>query len=147
MTDIAAAIGREQLKKASMFLEDRKKIANFYFRELGYLDFLRLPEKVDNHAWHLFMPRIVDKKLTITRNEFINKLVSQGIGISVHYIPLHIMPYYQKKYGFKPHDFPKTLKAYNSIFSLPIYPGLTDEQLERIVSAVKNTGLQYWRKH
>ncbi|MCK5199140.1 MAG: DegT/DnrJ/EryC1/StrS family aminotransferase, partial [Spirochaetales bacterium] len=78
--------------------------------------------------------------------EFINNLISRGIGISVHYIPLHIMPYYQNKYGYKPQDFPKTLEVYNSIFSLPIYPGLTEEQLEKIVSVVKNTGLRFRRK-
>lgn len=146
MPDIAAAIGRAQLKKAAGFLENRKKIAKFYFRELGDLDFLRLPEQQSNHAWHLYMPRIIDSKLTITRDEFIDNLINQGIGISVHYIPLHIMPYYQKKYGYKPKDFPKTLKAYNSVFSLPIYPGLKEEQLERIVSAVKNTGLNFRKK-
>ena len=146
MPDIAAAIGREQLKKAVMFLECRKKIANFYLRELGDLDFLNLPEQQDNHGWHLFMPRIILEKLSITRDEFINNLISQGIGTSVHYIPLHIMPYYQKKYAYTPQDFPETLKAYNSVFSLPIYPGLTDEQLERIVSGVINTGLRFRRK-
>jgi dTDP-4-amino-4,6-dideoxygalactose transaminase len=146
MPDIAAAIGREQLKKAAMFLESRKKTANFYYKKLGNMDFLKLPEQQDNHAWHLFMPRIIPEKLVITRDEFINKLISQGIGISVHYIPLHIMPYYQNKYGYKPQDFPETLKAYNSVFSLPIYPGLTDEQLERIVSGVINTGLRFRRK-
>ncbi len=146
MTDIAASIGREQLKKAVMFLEKRKNIASFYFKELGDLDFLRLPTKKDNHAWHLFMPRIVDNKLTITRDEFINKLISLGIGISVHYIPLHIMPYYQNKYGYKTQDFPKALRAYNSVFSLPIYPDLSEEHLEKIVSAVKNTGLHFRRK-
>ncbi|MCK5200311.1 MAG: DegT/DnrJ/EryC1/StrS family aminotransferase, partial [Spirochaetales bacterium] len=145
MPDIAASIGREQLKKAAMFLNNRTEIANFYFRELGDLDFLRLPDQQDNHAWHLFMPRIIPEKLNLTRDEFINNLISQGIGISVHYIPLHIMPYYQNKYGYKPQDFPETLKAYNSVFSLPIYPGLTDEQLERIVSGVINTGLSFRR--
>lgn len=146
MPDIAASIGREQLKKAAIFLKNRTKIANSYFRELGDLDFLRLPEQQDNHAWHLFMPRIIPEKLTITRDEFIRNLIIQGIGISVHYIPLHIMPYYQKKYGYKAQDFPETIRAYNAVFSLPVYPGLTDEQLERIISAIKNTGLRFRRK-
>ena len=146
MPDIAASIGREQLKKAAMFLNNRTEIANFYFRELGDLDFLRLPDQQDNHAWHLFMPRIIPEKLTITRDEFIKNLINQGIGISVHYIPLHIMPYYKNKYGYKPEDFPETFKAYNAVFSLPIYPGLTDKQLKRIVSVVKTTGLRFRRK-
>jgi len=146
MPDTAASIGREQLKKAAMFLEKRKKIADFYFKELGDLDFLKLPEQQDNHAWHLFMPRIIADKLTAGRDEFIENLINLGIGISVHYIPLHIMPYYKNKYGCKPQDFPETLKAYNAVFSLPIYPDLTEEQLERIVSSVKKTGLRFRRK-
>ena len=146
MPDTAASIGREQLKKAAMFLEKRKKIADFYFKELGDLDFLKLPEQQDNHAWHLFMPRIIADKLTAGRDEFIENLINLGIGISVHYIPLHIMPYYKNKYGCKPEDFPETLKAYNAVFSLPIYPDLTEEQLERIVSSVKKTGLRFRRK-
>lgn len=146
MPDIAASIGREQLKKAAVFLKNRTEIANFYFKELEDLDFLRMPEQNDNHAWHLFMPRIIPEKLTITRDEFIKNLMNQGIGISVHYIPLHIMPYYQNKYDYKPHDFPETFKAYKAVFSLPIYPGLMKGQLKKIVSVVKNTGIHFRRK-
>jgi dTDP-4-amino-4,6-dideoxygalactose transaminase len=146
MSDISASIGREQLKKASYFLEKRKTIANFYLSRLGDLDFLKLPNLHKNHAWHLFMPRLVLEKLTITRDEFIEKLLLEGIGISVHYIPLHIMPYYMDKYGYKASDYPETMKAYNSVFSLPIYPDLTEEQLNRIVSAIIETGKNFRRK-
>ncbi|MCK5673426.1 MAG: DegT/DnrJ/EryC1/StrS family aminotransferase [Spirochaetales bacterium] len=146
MPDIAAAIGREQLKKAALFLEKREKIANFYFKKLENTDFLKLPPIHENHGWHLFMPKIIPDKLTITRDVFIQKLISIGIGISVHFIPLHIMPYYKEKYGFKENDYPEALKAYNSVFSLPIYPDLTEEQLERIVSAVIDTGTKFRRK-
>ncbi|MCF6334753.1 MAG: DegT/DnrJ/EryC1/StrS family aminotransferase, partial [Spirochaetales bacterium] len=99
MPDTAAAMGREQLKKAAGFYRTRKNIADFYFRKLEDLDFLTLPKKAENHAWHLFMPKIIPEKLTISRDEFIAELMDRGIGISVHYIPLHIMPYYRKKYG------------------------------------------------
>ncbi len=146
MPDTAAAMGREQLKKAERFHRKRRDIAGFYFNKLESLDFLTLPGKTDVHAWHLFMPVIIPERLTISRNEFIAKLMEKGIGISVHYIPLHIMPYYRKKYGLKPEDFPETLKAYKNVFSLPIYPGLTEDELERIVSAVTETGLKYRRK-
>jgi len=146
MPDILAALGREQLKKAYMFLEKRKGIANFYFKRFKDLDFLRLPEKHKNHGWHLFMPRIIPEKLTISRDLFIQELISKGIGISVHFIPLHIMPYYKNKYGYDESDYPETLKAYNSVFSLPIYPDLTEDQLEKIVSAVIDTGVKFRRK-
>lgn len=145
MPDISAAIGREQLKKASLFLEKRENIANFYIKSLENLDFLKLPKKQENHGWHLFMPRIINDKLTITRDVFIQKLMDKGIGISVHFIPLHIMPYYKKKYRFKDLDYPETLKAYRSVFSLPIYPDLTKNQLERIVNTVISIGMNHRR--
>lgn len=140
MPDISAAIGREQLKKASLFLEKRKIIANFYFKKFKNLDFLKLPKQDENHGWHLFMPRIIPEKLTVTRDVFIQELIKKGIGISVHFIPLHIMPYYKEKYGYTENDFPETIKVYNTVFSLPIYPDLTEDQLERIVSVVIETG-------
>jgi dTDP-4-amino-4,6-dideoxygalactose transaminase len=145
MPDIAASIGRVQLKKASLFHEKRKNIANFYFEKLGNLDYLRMPEQKAIHGWHLFMPRIIPEKLTVNRDNFINALINKGIGISVHFIPLHLMPYYIKKYGYKASDLPVTLNTYNSVFSLPIYPDLTVVQLERIVTAVINTGKKYRR--
>ena len=146
MPDIAASIGREQLKKGALFLKKRKQIAEFYIEKMKDLDFLKLPHNQKNHAWHLFMPRIVPGKLTISRNIFINELINMGIGISVHYIPLHIMPYYKKKYEYKENDFPETMNVYNTVFSLPIYPDLTEDQLNRIVLAVRNTGQRFRKK-
>ena len=146
MPDIAASMGREQLKKATLFLERRKQIAEFYIEKMKDLDFLKLPQYHEDHGWHLFMPKIIPEKLTISRNSFIDELVKKGIGISVHYIPLHIMPYYKQKYFYKEYDFPKTMDAYNTVFSLPIYPDLTSNQLNRIVAAVRNTGLRFRRK-
>ncbi len=145
MPDIAAAIGREQLKKASLFLKKRENIAKYYLKNLEDMDVLKLPEYVENHGWHLFMPRIVPEKLTVNRNDFIKEIISKGVGISVHFIPLHIMPYYKNKYGYKEDDYPETLKVYNTVFSLPIYPDLTENQLKRIITAVIDTGLKYRR--
>jgi len=146
MSDIAASIGREQLKKGFFFLKKRKQIAEFYIEKMKDLNFLKLPPNPKNHGWHLFMPRIIPERLTISRNIFIDELIKLGIGISVHYIPLHIMPYYKQKYEYKENDFPETMKVYNTIFSLPIYPDLTEDQLNRIVTAVRNTGLGFRRK-
>ncbi len=147
MPDIAASIGREQLKKAVLFLKKRKQIAKFYIEQMKDLDFLKLPVYHRNHGWHLFMPRIIPDKLEISRNIFINELIKLGIGISVHYIPLHIMPYYKKKYKYKENDFPETMKVFNTVFSLPIYPDLTENQLKRVVDAVRSTGLRFRRKY
>ena len=109
MTDIAAAMGVEQLKKAFDLLESRRKTAEKYNKAFSAYDFIGLPPFSENHAWHLYSLKINEKKLTISRDEFIDKLFEKGIGVSVHFIPLHIMPYYRDKYGLKPEDFPNAL--------------------------------------
>ncbi len=146
MPDILAAIGREQLKKSALFLSRRAHIAQYYEKELRDLDFLVLPEPSPDHAWHLFIVRLHEDKCSIDRNTFLERLREKGIGTSVHYIPLHIMPYYRKKYGLKPEDFPVSLQVYKTAFSLPIYPGLTEEQCSRIVAAVRSIGKENYRK-
>ena len=98
------------------------------------------------HAWHLFILRIVEERLDIDRDRFIELLSDEGIGTSVHYIPLHLMSYYRKTYGFRPEDFPVSLRVYRSALSLPIYPALTDEQVEKIISAVRRIGEEHYRR-
>lgn len=111
MTDIAAAIGRVQLRKAGAFLLRRKEIARRYLMAFSALDFLTLPAWGENHAWHLFIVRIKEKKLTRSRDECIEELGKKGIGVSVHFIPLHTMTYYRDRYGLKPDDFPAAMDA------------------------------------
>lgn len=147
MTDMAAAVGRVQLKKAERFWKRRVEIARRYLEAFSGIDYLRTPAAPDTgHSWHLFTLRIVPDRLTITRNEYVQKLTERGIGTSVHYIPLHIMPYYRKLYGYRPQDFPNSLEAYETIFSLPIYPDLGDEQLDRIVRAVLSIGSDHYKR-
>ncbi|GAG42200.1 unnamed protein product, partial [marine sediment metagenome] len=99
-----------------------------------------------NHSWHLFQVRLVLQKLTIDRDRFVDALMEMGIGVSVHFIPLHIMPYYRGAYGLKERDFPIALKCYCETISLPIYPDLTEEQVHRIISAIKELGERNYRK-
>lgn len=146
LTDIAAAIGIEQLKKAQSMCEKRKAIAKLYAEGLRDCGFIVLPEHTEEHAWHLFIIRIDESKLSIDRDEFINKLGEKGIGTSVHYIPLHTMPYYKKLYGFAPADFPVSLANYRTAISLPIYPDLDICRVERVVDAVRNIGARFFRK-
>ncbi len=141
LTDIASSIGRCQLKKADAFLARRKYIAEKYIEKFNKYDFLILPPRSDNHSWHLFILRINEKKLTISRNSFMKELEKKGIGTSVHYKPLHIMPYYKKTLKHEPEDFPESIKVFKSAISLPIYPGLNNSQINRIISAVLDTGL------
>jgi len=146
MTDIAAAIGREQLKKAELFFTDRKEIAAKYSENLKDSDFLSIPPDSNYHSWHLYIIRILESKLTISRDRFIEELKKEGIGTSVHYIPLHIMPYYRDLYSFKENDFPETLKKYNQSISIPIFPGMTKKQVERVISSIKKIGEEFRRE-
>ncbi len=145
LPDIAAAIGRVQLKRAYEFLEKRRSIAKRYLKAWSDYDFLELPSAPGQHAWHLFILRIHPEKLTINRDDFIQELRSAGIGTSVHYIPLHIMSYYSKRYGYQPEDFPVSMKVYSHAFSVPIYPDMSDEEVERVIQAVISTGERHYR--
>ena len=140
LPDISAAIGRVQLKKAEAFLRRRRQIAQQYITGLSGCSFLRVPEFIENHAWHLFILRLRNGTLAIDRDEYIRRLQKAGIGISVHYIPLHIMGYYRRRYGLKAEDFPISMEVFRSVLSLPIYPDLKDTQVRRIIDTVRSIG-------
>ena len=140
MPDLLAAIGRVQLRKAEDFARRRHEIARLYAEQLGDRDYIELPAASNVSSWHLYVIRIVRDRLSIDRDEFIAKLAGMGIGTSVHYIPLHLMPYYRKRYGFTAEDFPVSLDSYERAMSLPIYPGLTDEEVGRVSDAVRAIG-------
>jgi dTDP-4-amino-4,6-dideoxygalactose transaminase len=140
MPDILAAIGRVQLRRARAFNDRRREIAEQYLELLGDRDYLQLPPPSAESSWHLFIIRIDPRRLGIGRDEFIGRLSEKGIGTSVHYIPLHIMPYYRTRYGLKPEDFPVSWDAYQRAISLPIYPGLSDEAVARVATAVISIG-------
>lgn len=145
MPDILAAIGRQQLNKADYFMQQRRNIAKLYISGLHEYDFVKLPRYSDNHSWHLFQIVINTKKLTIDRNRFIELLAESGIGTSVHFIPLHIMPYYKNKYGFKPEDFPNAMNFYLNTISLPVYPGLKTEEVQYVIEKIKEIGKKYYK--
>jgi dTDP-4-amino-4,6-dideoxygalactose transaminase len=144
LTDIAAAIGRVQLTRAEDLLGQRRRIARIYMRELSDCPFIVLPKYQDEHAWHLFLIRLEPSRIDIDRDEFVRRLSHRGIGTSVHYIPLHLMPYYRRRYGFRPEDFPVSLALYRSSFSLPIYPAMSDDQALRVVESIKEIGYSAW---
>ena len=138
MPDIMAAIGIHQLAKVERFQKRREAIARVYeeaFRDLP----LRTPfvaRPADTHAWHLYVIQLELEKIKITRDEFIEKMAARGIGTSVHFIPLHLHPYWRDRYGFQPEDFPVALEGYRRAVSLPIYSRMTDAEVERVIEAV-----------
>ncbi|OGV48857.1 MAG: UDP-4-amino-4,6-dideoxy-N-acetyl-beta-L-altrosamine transaminase [Lentisphaerae bacterium GWF2_44_16] len=139
MPDTAASIGIHQLKKADRFWEERKKISATFSERLSGIPGITLPvEKADRkHSWHLYPIRIDGKTVKTGRNEFIEKMKEYEIGTSVHYMPLHMHPYYKKNYGFKEKDFPTASKIFEQTMSLPLYPGLTEGEINRICEAVR----------
>jgi perosamine synthetase len=140
MTDIAAALGLAQLKKAYPMWERRLHIASAYTQAFKALPELTTPlVKGDMmHAWHLYVIQLNLERLTISRNQFIEELKNRGIGTSVHFIPLHIHPYYRDTFGYKPEDLPVAYETYKRIISLPIYPKMTDLEVERVSEAVRD---------
>lgn len=138
MTDIQAAIGIHQLKKISSFQETRRKIVEKYNAAFTGLDEITLPvesQDVDS-AWHLYVIRLNLERLKIDRSQFIEELEKRNIGSSVHFIPLHIQPYYRDKYQYSPNDFPVAYAEYQRIISLPLNLRLSDQDMEDVIEAV-----------
>ncbi|GMO49773.1 MAG: DegT/DnrJ/EryC1/StrS aminotransferase family protein [Termitinemataceae bacterium] len=136
LCDILASIGRVQLKRASWLLGERKKIAAFYDFAFEKNESFVLPPTALGNAYHLYPLRLNSKKCRLTRDELIEKLKENGIGTSVHFIPLHTMPYYKKLYGFTETDFPVAYDNFLREVSLPIFPGMSDDQTEYIISVI-----------
>ncbi|MDR2068986.1 MAG: DegT/DnrJ/EryC1/StrS family aminotransferase [Spirochaetaceae bacterium] len=137
--DILAALGRVQLKKALFLLKKREDIARRYDEAFGGDGRFFLPPTGTGDARHLYPLRLNMEELSLTREDFIEKLQEQGIGVSVHFIPLHIMPYYQRRYALEAEDFPESVKSFTGVISLPIWPGMEEKQVERVIRAVKKT--------
>ena len=139
LTDIAAALGIQQLKKAHAFQQRREAIAVMYDAAFAGLPVLRPPRPAagDRHAWHLYVLRLADDA-GIARDRFIERLFDAGIGCSVHYIPLHLHPYWRDRYALQPAMFPHSQRAYERMVSLPIYTRMSGADVERVVLAVRS---------
>ena len=137
LPDTAAALGRVQLRRAPELRERRRRIAEAYRRHLADRDYLVLPPPWEDHSWHLFVVSFDSRLLSIGRDEVAEELAARGIGTSVHYKPLHLMSYYRKSYGFEPTDFPVSLERFMTSLSLPIYPDLTDDEVDRVAASLK----------
>jgi perosamine synthetase len=140
LTDIAAALGLAQLKKCERFWKARDRLAALY--DEGFRD---LPEVIRpsaashvQHAWHLYVIRLDLQRLSIGRNQFIERLQQAGVGCSVHFIPLHLHPYYRNTHGYKPSDCPVASSIYQQIVSLPLYPRMTENDIQGVIAVVRD---------
>ena len=138
LTDIAAALGIHQLRRIEGFQRQREQLAAAYDQALAGLPLLLPPRPPagDRHAWHLYVVRLADDA-GIARDRFIERLFDAGIGCSVHYIPLHLHPYWRDRYGLHPAMFAHSQHAYERMLSLPLYTRMSQADVQRVAAAVR----------
>jgi perosamine synthetase len=137
-TDLQAALGLVQLSKCDELKQARQRIAASYAEAFRAAECFTVPEEFSDRttSWHLFVLRLQLEKLGIDRAEFMRRLKEKSIGTSVHFIPLHLHPYYQRKYGYRRGDFAAAEHEYERCFSLPIYPTMSEREVGAVITAV-----------
>ena len=139
LTDIAAALGIHQLRRIAGFQQRREQIAAQYNAAFADLPLITapLPLAGQTHAWHLYVLRL-RPEAGVARDTFIERLYALGIGCSVHYIPLHLQPYWLERYGLTPQQFPHSQRAFEGMLSIPLYTRMTDADVQRVIGAVRS---------
>jgi dTDP-4-amino-4,6-dideoxygalactose transaminase len=147
MTDIQAAMGLAQLRKLDRFQGRRRQVVAAYYAGFSELEALETPVERGEveHAWHLYVLRLRPGVLRIGRDQFIQELAARNIGTSVHFIPVHLHPYYRQKYGYQPDQFPVAHDAYQRLVSLPLHPMLSDKDVSDVVGAVHDVVRKFTR--
>jgi len=138
MSDIQAALGLHQLRKLSSSQARRLEIVCRYHRAFSGLRELQTPtvRPAVEHAWYVYVLRLNAEHFAVSRNRFIEELRARKIATSVHFIPIHLHPYYRDKYGYKPDDFPIAYREYQRMVSLPLCPSMTDRDVDDVIEAV-----------
>lgn len=138
-TDLNAALGLQQLRRADRFHAIRSYYAGLYQHGLSDIPELTLPQPPPwgSHSWHLYVIQLNLDQLTIDRTEFTRLLREENIGVSVHFIPIHLHPYYRERFGYRPTDFPNALQAYERAISLPLYPRMSEADVWDVIRAVR----------
>jgi UDP-4-amino-4,6-dideoxy-N-acetyl-beta-L-altrosamine transaminase len=145
LTDIACTLGLQQLARLDDNLSRRREIAARYTSELRSIPGVIVPQVRDDvsSAWHLYPIRLDSSKLSASRDEVFRALRAENIGVSVHYIPVHLHPYYKDRFGYSGGEFPIAEAAYESLISLPMFHGLSDEDVADVVEAVRKVAGHY----
>jgi len=146
-TDPQAALGLVQLSKCEEMWRRRVEIAQKYDRAVASLEAYDTPQVAPNvqHAWHLYVVLIEPSALRIHRDQVIEELRQRGIGTAVHFIPLHLHPYYQRTWGYRPGEFPVAEDYFDRCISLPIYPGMTDEDVSHVIEVLQEISIKFRR--
>lgn len=145
LTDFQSAIGLVQLAKCDAMRQARERIARLYSDAFSSCHELVTPALFPdrNTSWHLYVLRLRSDCLNVDRKGFIETLHRRGVACSVHFIPLHLQPYYRRAYGYQPGAFPRAEKEYDSCLSLPIYPGMTEAEINYVIRIVLNTTAEF----
>lgn len=144
LTDVAAAIGIHQLARAEEMRQSREAVARRYFEAFAGTDEIELPPAGTNriHSWHLFPIRLRLESLSIDRNAFMDELKAAGVGCSVHWRPLHLHPYYEETFGWRPDDLPVATREWERLVSLPLFPTMREDEIRHVVDTVKGLCLK-----
>jgi perosamine synthetase len=140
LTDVAAAIGIHQLARAEAMRKEREDIARRYTEAFADSEDLETPPMSDDrvHSWHLYPIRLRLDRLSIPRNTFIDELRERGVACSVHWRPLHLHPYYAENFGWRAEDLPAASAAWERLVSLPIFPGMREDEIATVVDAIRS---------
>ncbi len=138
MTDIQASLGLWQLRRLAELQQRRREVVEAYHRAFAGERALEIPVErtTVEHAWHLYVLRLRLDALDIDRDRFIEELTTRNIGTSVHFIPIHVHPYYRDKYSYAPDDFPVAYSGFSRMLSLPLHPQLGDQDVADVIEAV-----------
>lgn len=148
LTDFQCALGLSQLKKIDRIIQRRREIVQKYNCEFKDMPEIKIPENnsfYSNPTWHIYMIQLNLERLKAGRKEVFEALRAENIGVNVHYIPIHLQPYYQKRFGYNLGDFPKAENYYSRAITLPIFPKMTDKDIDDVIKAVKKV-INYYKK-
>lgn len=148
ITDFQSALGISQLKKLDSFVRRRREIAARYHHEFSTIDEVITPTEVEGvkSAYHLYVVQLRTELLKVGRKEVFESLRAENIGVNVHYIPVHLHPYYQREFGYKNGDYPKAEKYYERAITLPLFPKMSNEDVESVIKAIRKV-TEYYRQN
>jgi len=148
LTDFQCALGLSQLKKIDRIIQQRREIVKKYNCEFKDMPEVKIPEvnPVDSKpAWHIYMIQLNLEKLKVGRREIFEALRAENLGVNVHYIPIHLQPYYQKRFGYHKEDFPEAENYYSRVITLPIFPKMSNKDIDDVVMAAKKV-IDYYKR-
>lgn len=148
LTDFQCALGLNQLKKIDRIIQRRRKIVkkyNYEFKDIPEIKISQINPTDSNPTWHIYMIQLNLEKLKVSRRNIFEALRAENIGVNVHYIPVHLQPYYQNRFGYRRGDFPKAENYYSRAITLPVFPKMSDKDIDDVVAAVKKV-INYYKK-